>query len=477
MQEVDLHLALDEGSGLSQQIHDQIRRAILTGKLPGGTRLPSSRELAQSLGVSRNTVTAALDHLSAKGYLYARTGVGTFVSPHADPATRPTQRRQPSPLTPVRLWRGGSLEVPVLDGDQPAYDFRTGMPDDSRFPYPAWRRHVDAVVRRTGRYSVYAGAAGPDVLRTAIARHLGVSRGLSVGPDDLVVTNGVQQAVALLAQVLVEPGDVVAVEDPGYPPARRAFEAARATVVPVPVDEYGIVLDRLPARAAAVYVTPAHQFPLGVRMSLARRTALLEWADGAGAAVIEDDYDTDFRYGARPIDPLHVLDHSGRVVYVGSFSKSLLPTLRVGYCVGPPAVLDALRRARFVADWHGSSLTQLALARFIDEGLLTAHVRRMRREYGQRRARIAMMLDQTLRPYLRPIPTVAGLHVTATCESASHDTVATWVAACRKGEVAIASVDDYALGAVEPGVVIGFGAIPLGRIDEGLRRLRMVIES
>ncbi|MET9272028.1 PLP-dependent aminotransferase family protein [Kribbella sp. NPDC003557] len=474
---VDLHLSLDEGSGLTQQIYDQLRGAILTGRLPAGTRLPSSRELAQSLGVARNTVTAALDHLVAEGYLQARAGVGTFVSPDADPAARSAQRPRPSPLTPARLWRGGSLQVPVLDGEPPAYDFRTGLPDDSRFPYPAWRRHVDAVVRRSSRYAVYAGPAGPAVLRAAIARHLGVSRGLSVGPDDLLVTDGVQQALSLLGQVLVEPGDVVAVEDPGYPPARRAFEFARATVVPVPVDEQGIVVDRLPARATAVYVTPAHQFPLGVRMSLARRTALLEWARAAGAAVIEDDYDTDFRYGARPIDPLHVLDDSGRVIYVGSFSKSLLPALRVGYCLAPPAVLDALLRARFVAGWHGSSLTQLALGGFIDDGQLAAHLRRMRREYEQRRDRIAMVLDRSFHPYLRPIPTVAGLHLAARCTGADHDTVAAWVAACAKEGVAIGSVGDYALGEVEPGVVLGFGAIPLGRIDAGLDRLRAVIRS
>jgi len=473
---VEFHLTLDEGGGLTQQIYDQIRRAILNGRLPREARMSSSRELAQSLGVARNTVAAAFDHLVAEGYLRARAGVGTFVSADADRAAQSPDRTT-SPLTSVPLWRSGSFEVPVLDGDPPAYDFRAGMPDDSRFPYPAWRRHLDAVFRRTIRAAAYADPAGPGVLRAAIARHLGVSRGLNIVPDDLLVTNGVQQAVALLAQVLVEPGDVVAVEDPGYSPARRAFEAARATVVPVPVDEQGIVVDRLPARATAVYVTPAHQFPLGVRMSLARRTALLEWARESGAAVIEDDYDTDFRYGARPIDPLHTLDRAGRVVYVGSFSKAMLPTLRVGYCSAPPALLDALRRARFVADWHGPTATQLALAGFIDEGLLAAHIRRMRREYERRHDRIATVLDHVFRPHLRPIPTAAGLHLAARCEDASHDTIAGWQAACEKDGVEFQSVGDFALGDVEPGIMLGFGRIPLDRIDEGLRRLRMVIGS
>ena len=475
-QPVDLHLTVEEGVGLTQQIYDQIRRAILSGRLPKEARLPSSRELAESLGVARNTVAAAFDHLLAEGYLHARTGVGTFVSADADRAALAPERTS-SPLRPVPLWRSGLPEVPVLDGDPPSYDFRTGMPDDSLFPYPAWRRHVDAVVRRSAQAAAYADPAGPAMLRAAIARYLGVSRGLTVGPDDLIVTSGVQQAVSLLAQVLVEPGDVVAVEDPGYSPARRAFQAARATVVPVPVDEQGIVVDRLPARATAVYVTPAHQFPLGVRMSLARRTALLEWAREADAAVIEDDYDTDFRYGARPIDPLHALDRAGRVVYVGSFSKSMQPTLRVGYCVAPPAVLEALRRARFVADWHGPTIVQLALAGFIDEGRLAAHVRRMRREYERRRDRIAMVLDRVFRPHLRPIPTAAGLHLAARCEGATHETVAEWLVACEKDGVALQSIGNFAVGDVEPGIMFGFGAIPLDRIDEGMRRLRMVIGS
>lgn len=446
---MDLHITIDEGAGLTRQIYEQIHGAILDQRLPAGTRLPSSRDLARSLGVARNTVTAVFDHLLAEGYVHTRPGVGTFVSEDAGRAARPVQR--------------------------PPYDFRPGLPDDSRFPYPAWRRHLDAAVRRSVGGAVYSEPAGPESLRAAIARHLGVSRGLVIGPQDLVVTNGVQQALSLLAQVLVEPGDVVAVENPGYPPAWRAFQAARATVVPVPVDEQGIVVEQLPARAKAVYVSPAHQFPLGVRMSLCRRNALLEWARGADAAVIEDDYDTDFRYGARPIDPLHALDREGRVVYVGSFSKSLLPTLRVGYCVAPPALLDALRQARFVADWQGPTAIQLALAGFIDEGRLHAHVRRMRSEYQRRRDRIAMILDRVFRPHLRPVPTAAGMHLSATCVDATHDTVAGWKADCAKEGVAFHSLGDFAMGPVQPGIVLGFGAVPLDRIDEGMRRLRRVI--
>lgn len=471
---MDLHLTIDEGRGLTEQIYDQLRDAVVSGRLPGEARLPSTRVLAKSLGVARNTVAIAVDHLLAEGYVYARTGVGTFVNPRAGRVAVPRVRTI-SPLTPVPLWSGDTPEVPDLTRNRPSYDFRSGIPDDSRFPYSAWRRLVSGAIRRFSDAAVYADPAGPPGLRAAIARHLYASRGLGVSPDDLIVINGVQQALTLAAQVLVQPGDIVAVEDPGYPPARRAFEAARATVVPVPVDGHGIVVSRLPARARLVYVTPAHQFPLGVRMSLARRTALLDWARDTDAAVIEDDYDTDFRFGSRPIDALHTLDDVGRVIYVGSFSKTMLPTLRVGYCVAPPTLLEALRRCRFVADWHGSATTQLALAGFIDEGGLAAHVRRMRRDYEQRRDRISMILDHDFRSYLRPIPTAAGLHLAAWCPDATHETVEAWVANAAEEGVGVQSIGSFAEGPVAPALVLGFGAIPLERIDEGLRRLRTVM--
>lgn len=471
---MDLHLSLDEGQGLSRQIYDQVRQAIAHGRLPGGTQLPSSRQLARSLGVARNTVAAAFDHLVAEGYLHARPGVGTFVSVDAD-QVRPPRQLADSALVPVPLWRRPTPQVPVLRSTRPQFDFRVGIPDESRFPYPTWRRQVDRCLRRSTDAAMYNDPAGPIELRESVARHLAVSRGLHIGPADLIVTNGVQQAGSLIAQVLLEPGDVVAMEEPGYPPVRRAFEAARATVVGVPVDDHGLVVDQLPARAKVVYVTPAHQFPLGVRMGLARRTALVHWASTHNAAVIEDDYDTDFRYGGLPVDPLHTLDGGGRVLYVGSFSKTMLPSLRVGYCVAPPRVREALRRARFVADWHGTTATHLALARFIDEGTLAAHIRRMRREYKQRRDRIALILDRAFSQQLERIPNAAGLHLAAWTRAASQETVASWIAAAAERGVALHSISDFADGEVRPGVVLGFGAIPVDRIDDGLRQLRVVL--
>lgn len=471
---MDIHLSLDPREPITKQVFQQIRDAVLSGRLEAGVALPSSRDLAASLGVSRNTVTEAFDHLRAEGYLRARAGVGTFVSSDVQPIDR--ERVVPSVLRPLPWWEDESWEVPRASDEDHTFDFRTGLPDPSAFPFSTWRRLIGGAIRRTVEGGRYADPQGAAVLRRSIARHLAVSRGLRMDPEDVIVTSGVQQAISLLAHVLVEPGDVVAVEDPGYPPVRRALQAARARVVSVPVDGDGLMVDQLPPRAKLVYVTPAHHFPLGVRMSLARRSALLEWAMDNDAAVVEDDYDTDFRFSGRPIDALHSLDRSGRVIYVGSFSKTMLPSLRLGYCVVPPGLVKAVRRARFVADWHGPVVLQVALAGFIDEGRLAAHIRRMRRMYLGRRDRIAAILDADFGDVLTRIPSAAGLHLAAWARSDNAD-VAGWVRRAAESGVAVSTVQDYAFESTRPGLVFGFGAIPEVEVAAGLRLLRAAIDA
>ena len=469
-----MHITLDGHGPLARQIYQQIRDSVLEGRLVPGQRLPPSRELADDLQVARSTVSAAYDQLTGEGYLTGRAGVGTFVSTATQPAHANRPPGRGSALQVSASWRRvAPLAVPELASDRPEYDFRTGLPDTTRFPYPTWRRLTDAATRQSAVGSgVYADPAGVPELRAAIARHLGVSRGLPAEASDIVVTNGVQQAATLVGQVMLDPGDVVAMEDPGYRPVRRALEAAGATVFDAPVDEDGIVVEALPERARLVYVTPAHQFPLGVPMSLPRRLALLAWADRAGAAVLEDDYDTDFRYTGRPVDPLHALDRAGRVIYVGSFSKTMLPILRLGYCLLPPGLAEAFRQARFVTDWHGPVLAQLALANFIDEGRLVAHIRSLRRDYQARQDRIAEILDRDFGTELRRMRSVAGLHLAAVSLRADHDETAAWAERARVAGVAVATLGDFSHRPdTRPGLMIGFGAIPLERVDEGLRRL------
>jgi GntR family transcriptional regulator / MocR family aminotransferase len=291
--------------------------------------------------------------------------------------------------------------------------------------------------------------------------------------DDVIVTQGAQQALDLIGRVLIEPGDCVAVEEPGYAPARRLFHSLGARVVGVPVDSQGVDVSAIPKSARLIYVTPSHQFPLGTPMSVQRRSALLAWADRRGAVVIEDDYDSAFRFEGRPLDPLQSLDRSGRVVYVGSFSKVMLPMLRVGFLVAPASLQAALRTAKQLADWHGERPTQAALARFIDEGLLARHIRKVAREYAIRRERIASVLLSHFKGRLQMLPSAAGLHFAARLAPGVAVDVAGVV---RRARVSGVAVDDlqrfYGDGPGPAGLVIGYGAIATAKVGAGLEIVR-----
>jgi GntR family transcriptional regulator/MocR family aminotransferase len=305
-----------------------------------------------------------------------------------------------------------------------------------------------------------------------------VSRGVAVTARQVTVTSGTQQAFDLIAKVLLTPGERVAVEDPGYAPPRRLFDSLGLDVTGVPVDDHGLVIDDLPANARLVYVTPSHQYPLGTVMSLPRRIALLEWADRHDAAIIEDDYDSEFRYGGRPIEPLCTLDASGRVIYVGSFSKTMLPTLRLGFIITPPALSGALRAAKYVTDWHTPLPTQAALAHFVDEGYLARHIRKMRAIYRQRHDKIAQAITGQFAQHLTPIPSAAGLHISAIARIASAEEMAHVAERALAAGVAVQPLSMFQV--TQPswaGLTLGYGAVETGDIDEGLHRLSQAFQS
>jgi GntR family transcriptional regulator/MocR family aminotransferase len=314
-----IHISLVGRRNLSAEVYRQVRDAIINGMLRPGDRLPASRELARTLSVSRMTVTDAYDRLTAEGFLLARVGDGTFVSEHAVRSGGDARARKADGLLrPRRLWQ--SIPLPMAFAHPATFDFRSGIPEASLFPHRPWRRLIAGTLRAESFAKTnYGDPAGHPDLRHAIARHLGLSRGFAVSADDVTVTNGTQQALDVIARVLIAPGDRVAVEDPGYWPSRRLFEALGARVVGVAIDAEGLIVNALPRHVRVVYVTPSHQYPLGVAMTLSRRHALLNWADRNDAAIIEDDYDSEFRFGGRPLEPLRTLDTAGRVVYVGSF--------------------------------------------------------------------------------------------------------------------------------------------------------------
>lgn len=470
---MDFQITIGARGDRATRIYQQIREAILDGRLRADERLPASRELATRLRVARNTVALAYERLTAEGFLTSRVGAGTFVS-----GDRPGTRTRTAPagtgVRPRAVWADAevfALPRPAV----PRFDFSVGIPDTRLFPWETWRRLVAQVLRPASfRGYGYDEPAGNAELRAAIARYIGVSRSVRAAAEDVLITRGAQQALDLIGRVLIEPGDVVAVEEPGYPPARALFASLGARVRGVPVDGEGIVVPSIPPDARLVYVTPSHQFPLGTAMSMARRAALLAWAQRHDAVLIEDDYDSEFRFADRPLEPLQSLDRAGRVIYVGSFSKTLLPMLRMGFLVAPASLRTALHAAKQFTDWHNELVGQLALARFIDDGLLARHVRKATREYARRRTAIATILDADFADWFDVVPSSAGLHLCARVRPHASVDVASVAAQARQAGIA---VDELAGYHGDPGLVFGYGGISHADIPAGLARLAGIIQG
>jgi GntR family transcriptional regulator / MocR family aminotransferase len=473
---MDFQVNLIGRKNLSGEIYRQIRNAIGDGRLRPGDCLPASRDLAQTLKVSRTTVTVAYDRLAGEGYLTSRIGAGTYVNNQVVRTPREEKVRC-SALQPRPVWN--SITLSKAFDKKARFDFRTGLPDASLFPHETWRRLVVRALRsQPVAGGVYGESGGYRGLREAIARHIGISRAVQVSPDDITITTGAQQSLDLIARALVSPGDRVAVEDPGYHPPRFLFESLGAEVRGVPVDNEGIVVSELPRNTRLVYVTPSHQYPLGVMMSLSRRLALLDWADRNNAAIIEDDYDSEFRFEGRPVEPLHTLDASGRVIYVGSFSKTLLPTLRLGFVATPASCTLAVHKAKYVTDWHTSMVLQVALAQFIDHGAFARHIRKVRRVYTARHELVTQILNRHFHEHLEVVPAVAGLHVTAVARTASVEQISDVVERASGLGVEIQRLAKFAVaGPPRAGLLFGYGAIPTAHIPKGLSLLRSCFQT
>ncbi len=459
-----------------QSLHQQLRAAILDGRLQSGLRLPSTRALAEAYAVSRNTAVTAYDLLLGEGYLTSRRGSGTVV---AGPPPRP-------PLRPGSMARSGAdrrlnpqwrnVAGGQVTAASPRLAFQLGSPDLANFPLTAWQRLAGRVARRQhAGHRLEVDPQGLYALREAIAQHVSYARAVACGPNDLVVTSGAQQAFDLLAKVLsTGAGATVALENPGYPPLRAAFRANGARIAAVPVDEEGLIVERLPERTRVVCVTPSHQFPLGSVMSARRRIALLDFCRRRGCVVIEDDYDGEFRFSQRPLDALQTLDRTQSVFYVGTFSKCLSPDLRLAYIAAPPWARAGLVAAKRVADgWCGTG-AQATLALLIKEGHLRRHIRKMQRVYAERRRLLLQGLHSDLGRWLAPLPSLAGLHVTAQLKCASSE--ATLVERAREAGVGVHALRPFYHGAhAMRGLVFGYGNIGAAAIAEGLEILRKVL--
>ena len=474
-------LAIDRARPVGQQIVEGLRARIRAGTLPAASRLPASRELAQLLGVSRSTVLVAYEQLYSEGHLTATVGDGTYVS-----AQMPGPTLAPVPETPpgaefdsqtaARLRALG--DAPARPG--PPRAFRAGVPAMDGFPFDTWARLHARYWRQVASSELgYAQAAGDAALRTRIAEYLSGARGLVCRPEHVLVTAGAQQAIALCAQMLLNPGDVAVVENPGYPRAAAAIALTGARLHGVAVDEHGMQTDLLPTgrRHRLAYVTPSNHYPTGTTLSLPRRLALLDWARAGRRWIIEDDYDGEYRYRGVPLPPLASLDDSGRTIYVGTLSKMLFPGLRLGYMVVPAALAAPLAALRNHLDRHCSTSEQAVLAEFFAQGHFQRHVRRMRRAARARRDALLAAWDE-YRPGGIATPVIdAGLH--AMLWLPSLEVERHWVTAERAVDIELEPLERFWLpGSTTPsagGVVLGFAGVDAEAIRAAVRTLAKVV--
>jgi GntR family transcriptional regulator / MocR family aminotransferase len=484
--EIEMECPIPGSRDAGRFLFRQLKAAILDGRLAAGTQLPASRKSAAFFGLSRNTVAEVYDRLSNAGLVVARHGSGTYV---ADLPPEPASL--PSPASTFRLnpfWLQEEVtmamgfwhdDLSVGPRAETAMDFRPALIDPRLFPFDVYRRvsakKLRGLEKKPPAYKSPQGNQGNFHLREAIANHIALTRAVVCRSDDVVVTAGAQQAFDLLARILVTPGEtVVAVEDPGYPPMRVAFAAAGARITPAEVDEEGLVVDNLPASVGVICVCPSHQFPLGITLSKRRRAALVGFARRHGAVIVEDDYDGEFRFGDNSLQSLRANDAADVVFYVGTFSKCMLPSLRLGFVVVPDWARRTLIAAKNCLDWHCSTPLQTGVCAFITEGHLAHHVRKMRQIYKSRRQLLLDLLKRDFASWLEPIPSAYGMHVAAWARDGVDLDAAVQVLAGRS--VKIHTLQRYHFRqSPRPGLVFGYGAIDLLDIERGLASLRKVL--
>lgn len=476
---------------LHQQLYRQIRDELRSGNFSrGSSRLPSSRALAVDLSISRMTVNLAFSELYAEGYLVAKAGSGTFV---ADPLpdsflsagkaglslqtkqeTRVSNRVNKIPDSRV----GQEFDLGPT-GVAPGVLLTSGIPAVDEFPLAVWERLRAQVLAKKGANLLrYGSNRGDADLRKAVAAYLCDFRGAHCHPDQILVVAGMQQAMLISAMAVLDPGDGAWIEDPGFHQARRVFALAGAAIVPRPVDAEGIVIHGAPSRPSPriIYVTPSHQFPLGVTMSLKRRKALLEFAQARGAYILEDDYNAEFRFSGPPLPCLQGLDRSGRVIYAGTMSKILYPSLRLGYLLVPAPLTDAVAKLRTAMDQHSPTIDQATLARFITEGFYLSHVRRIRKIYSERREVFIEQFNKLLGDRFTLEIADAGLHALAWFRSEKD--LALLQRAGPKLGVKISPLSFFCIDAeLPPALVLGFAAWSPAQIREGLGRLARALEK
>lgn len=470
-------LLKDVSAPLSRQVYMSLRQAILNGTFRAGERLPSTRALAESLSISRTVVVVAYEQLLAEGFVTGRAGSGTFVSKQL------THRGTSKQITPasLRLSRFGNSANDAArrirksgPKPRPRYDFAYGRSNIDIFPFETWRRIVIGRLRKAPIKELdYGASAGSSSLRKALAAHLRRARGLACDESQIVIVNGSQQALDITARVLLDVGEPVVLENPHYLGTREIVGAAGATLVPVPVDREGLVVSELPRQARFAVVTPSHQFPTGAVLPLSRRLALLDWAKSTNAVIVEDDYDGEFRYEGQPLEPLKALDREERVIYIGTFSRTVFPSLRLGYLIAPSSLVRTFVGTKWLCDWHTSTLEQETLADFIRCGAYERHVRKASKTLAEKKQCLVSAIRSTFGNSVEVTGENAGTHIVIWPNHPfSEDEVLNRAASLGVGIYAISQ--NFIGRPPRLGFLLGYSRLTPREIREGVHRLGQI---
>ena len=489
MMDLAIYLDCDSTIPLYQQLTEKIRAAVLEGRLKSDRKLPSSRSLAKSLNISRSTVTQSYEQLESEGYLETKRGSGTYVcrqipdewfkSQPIEPATKKTD-----PNYNLSKFAQNLTAIDRLSVSEPNREisFRYGNPAIAYFPIQEWRKLIARYYLDSPELlNYFPDAAGYFPLRQEIANYLGRSRAVRCTPEQVIIVNGSQQALNLTARILLNPGDWVAVEEPGYLGARCCFKGQMAQIQPIPVNSTGLdveSLNRCHRDFKLVYVTPSHQFPTGVTMSISQRIALLQWAQKTNTLIIEDDYDSEYRYGSQPIPALQGMDRANSVIYIGTFSKILFPALRVGYLVVPPDLIPIIKKAKWLCDRFCPILEQYALTHWIRLGHFERHIRRMRQLYDLRRQALITAFAKYFGERVTILGENAGIHLMAKIESTLSDEAIVQKAAA--AGIGLVSAREYYLQPQPQNrgeFIFGYGQLEEAEIERGISKLARIIDQ
>ena len=478
----------DKGQPRYLQLYAHLRAAIVNGQLRPGQRIPSSRMLARNLGVARGTVILAYEQMTMEGYFVSYKGDGTYVAkelPEAFHLRQPHTAGDKSHMLSGRSLSkrmNGQLNGPNRTGFRLSQyrPFQPGISPIDVFPRTTLARIASTVYRSASFEQLgYGGGAGYRPLREALASYLGMTRGLACTADQVIITSGSQQSFTLVCEVLLDREEQVWMEDPGYTGARIAFERAGQQVVPVPLDKEGVCVEvgiANASKAKMAYVTPAHQYPAGVTMSLQRRLQLIQWASQNGSWILEDDYDGEFRYKGRPLATLHSLDPNRRVMYAGSLSKVLAPALRLGYLIVPDDLIEAFTFAKTASDRHCPTLQQAIMARFIAEGHFERHLRRIRTLCKERQVFLLEAANKYLKKAVILEPDPAGLHLVGLLQNREDDSVVSEAAASRN--LIVPAMSSFCEAhPYTPSLILGYSLFTQPEIDKATKQLSQVVST